>query len=1181
VIENGGFEQEWVDNHTVTIYPVDGAPYEAERGNIFVLPGWEVWFKHKAGTWDQPEVTDIWASAYDYRVRSGQKAQKFFTTGRRHDGGYRQQINVNAGQKIRVTAWGHAWSNHHDPDLFYCYECWEPVRFNPDQEFTACPNCDTPLSRQVLHDANRYVFPHPNDGKWSEGTGIGYNIVALNPSEIPEMSGDPQNDAIGNIMLSVGIDPTGNTNPFASTVVWNSKAIYNGYKESITVEAVAQSETITIFLRSTTLYAFKHNDVYWDDVSAEVVDESPLPPTEWDYDVVETGSKLSVHTINTDGVPGFAQTLKDNGIGFAVIKGVDNLGWLVDAKQNYPDSTIVARLVHDYERCPDVHFPETDLDNLADNIFSAITDACDATNGLKEAVDYWEPINEPDPPGTDGYRRLSELQFKLMDRAEDYGVKIAIFTLNAGTPEWDEAQAMVETGVFGRAKQGGHILALHEGVFSPYDPVDTWWGDDIPGVPDGLGEEIGAGALCFRYRYLYHLLQERNEVIPLVVSEWCGYDQGPLTPDDVLQRVEWYDTKMREDYWAWGFCPFTLGPTSGWTSHDYEFAYQTIVDYMISIKDEQNGLPTEDPAPPEEYWGFPREQYSRTYVLMPPGLGVDWYIQAQIGGFEKRLTVGSSADDAGIGYLDDKTVLAINPDLWTDDLQAFFTKHYPHTTYRVVNASTPEELALKLMPSSDGDLTVSQNNPLWANDDLGEEPGGETIGEAGCLLSVACMILRKVYNRNIIPPILNKSLEQSGNAFFEDDLLSWNDAISKYPAFDNSAKINSSFAISDLAQMQDDGWEIGLRVSGGSHFVYLEYATDQLHVIDPWDGERKTWDINDVSGIRAAHVAGGEPKPPSDLNVIGVHGSPILSPPPREDWGFWISEMKVMGVKLYKVLDSGGADNIDWVNRLMENGIEPIVRVFCAQQFPSRLPRGLMDRAKQLIDAGVKKLEIGNEPNLPGEWQSKFRDRVDWHNSDLVALVAENWWMDAKEITDHGGQIAFMAMAPTDRGGTNSKYSSVKWYKGIAQHIANNHRNEAQTLIGSGKLWVAVHISPFNRTLDFSPFRDGYIDDMCLRAYEAYNKIYHETLGIQPIVISTEGGAYSPEHLDDLGWDAYTEEYWAQLAVSMYQYLAEHNGPPVCSWVLTDQGVDDPRWRDNGWYRGKSPRLIVQTMKEA
>jgi hypothetical protein len=107
-------------------------------------------------------------------------------------------------------------------------------------------------------------------------------------------------------------------------------------------------------------------------------------------------------------------------------------------------------------------------------------------------VDYWEIVNEPAPPGVAGYRRLAELMKLCMEKAERHGLKLGIFAFNAGTPEWAEMQAMVETGVFGRARQGGHILTLHEGVF--YDwPIDQWWGHQIPGSP----VVEGAGALCF------------------------------------------------------------------------------------------------------------------------------------------------------------------------------------------------------------------------------------------------------------------------------------------------------------------------------------------------------------------------------------------------------------------------------------------------------------------------------------------------------------------------------------------------------------------------------------------------------------------------------------------------------------------------------------------------------------
>jgi hypothetical protein len=63
---------------------------------------------------------------------------------------------------------------------------------------------------------------------------------------------------------------------------------------------------------------------------------------------------------------------------------------------------------------------------------------------------------------------------------------------------------------------------------------------------------------------------------------------------------------------------------------------------------------------------------------------------------QKRWTIGGSADDAGIGDLDNRVVVAVNPAQWGDDLQGFFKKHYPGVVYRPVQASTPEALKTKL-----------------------------------------------------------------------------------------------------------------------------------------------------------------------------------------------------------------------------------------------------------------------------------------------------------------------------------------------------------------------------------------------------------------------------------------------------------------------------------------------------
>ena len=82
----------------------------------------------------------------------------------------------------------------------------------------------------------------------------------------------------GVINLQVGIDPTGNWDPWAGTVVWSGQ--YNFYDAwgQLVVEAVAQSDTVTVFMKSAPKYPVKHNDTYWDDAALIVMGDAPPPP---------------------------------------------------------------------------------------------------------------------------------------------------------------------------------------------------------------------------------------------------------------------------------------------------------------------------------------------------------------------------------------------------------------------------------------------------------------------------------------------------------------------------------------------------------------------------------------------------------------------------------------------------------------------------------------------------------------------------------------------------------------------------------------------------------------------------------------------------------------------------------------------------------------------------------------
>jgi hypothetical protein len=411
----------------------------------------------------------------------------------------------------------------------------------------------------------------------------------------------------------------------------------------------------------------------------------------WNYSVIQRGSKLGIHGIRPNNAGAFVQQAIASGARLPVVKAVSDLGWLRGIKEASPETIIVGRVSGSFEGVSE-HQLQGDLRQLAEDIMAHTTEKVQYHG---DDVDYWEPTNESDPPGADNYRRFAEFHFYMMDIAEREGYKIGLFTFNAGTPEYDEMEAIVETGVFARAKQGGHILTLHEGVFGR-DPVDRWYGGSLPGAPGSCPDR---GALCFRYRWLYRdFLEPRNEVIPLVVSEIVfggGYSQDGISPAEVVRRARWYDERAREDYYVLAFLPFTLGPTGGWSHQNYEWAYPALVDYMISIKDEPNALPSEEPG----YRGQPRVQYERTYVLLPLNADAAWARVVVEGAWDqRRYTIGGSADDAGIGDLDVRRVIAVNPQEWPGplSLEEFYAQYYPGVEYQAITAASPEELAQKL-----------------------------------------------------------------------------------------------------------------------------------------------------------------------------------------------------------------------------------------------------------------------------------------------------------------------------------------------------------------------------------------------------------------------------------------------------------------------------------------------------
>jgi hypothetical protein len=204
--------KEWTNK--VKVFPVNGAPYETELGNIFTPKGYLFWYKHGKPVehdptnydgWTQPEAR--YSEGFENRVYEGSQSFMFFGFYRIIDAGLMRIYPCQKGSTLKASVMVHAWSSVDD---------------NP-----------------------------------AKSTGI------TEPQWFPEGQ-DGLSDAQRNFTFWIGIDPLGGSDPFAESVVWGEgKHVYNEY-EPINVEAKATGETFTVFIRAKSLWRYKHNDAYID-----------------------------------------------------------------------------------------------------------------------------------------------------------------------------------------------------------------------------------------------------------------------------------------------------------------------------------------------------------------------------------------------------------------------------------------------------------------------------------------------------------------------------------------------------------------------------------------------------------------------------------------------------------------------------------------------------------------------------------------------------------------------------------------------------------------------------------------------------------------------------------------------------------------------------------------------------
>lgn len=241
----------------------------------------------------------------------------------------------------------------------------------------------------------------------------------------------------------------------------------------------------------------------------------------------------------------------------------------------------------------------------------------------------------------------------------------------------------------------------------PKKHQDIFWDEaSLEMVDEGLGEETKSGGdRQTRFEINPASPQLGMEMAVRVLSR-VGHAYVSLLvrgPELELLPVKGPIAGHQGEEYSWEFCvqPQRVGPHIIIFGSDAGSRVIRWAQLMIG-----NGLALVEAAAEREIElpvrgavgrGAPRAQYSRTFVLLPPTADSVWAEAAMRGSFDARRTVGFSADDAGLGDLDDRRVIAVNPHHWLNELTAdWFEQHYPGVKFFALIVDSPDELARAL-----------------------------------------------------------------------------------------------------------------------------------------------------------------------------------------------------------------------------------------------------------------------------------------------------------------------------------------------------------------------------------------------------------------------------------------------------------------------------------------------------